>query len=74
MIGDIDFETNAFSRQGIDRIEFYLDDELIAVDDHFPYEWTWDDASFGKHKISIKAVDKVGEKTENEMIIWKFDT
>jgi len=73
VIGDIAIEANAFSKKGIEKIEFYLNDELIHFDDVFPYEWFWSDTSFGRFVVKIKAIDNTGIISENEMIIWKFD-
>lgn len=52
----------------IDRIEFYLDFELQAVDDTVPYTWTWDQrypfSAEHTHRIIIKAITTEGtEKT-----------
>ena len=41
IFGDITFEANAFSKNGIDRIEFYVNDELKYVDNELPFEWNW---------------------------------
>ncbi|OYT29733.1 hypothetical protein B6U98_01525 [Thermoplasmatales archaeon ex4572_165] len=73
VIGDLAIEANAYSREGIEKIEFYLNDELMHIDDVFPYEWFWDDTSFGRFEVKIKAIDNTGIISENEMIIWKFD-
>ena len=52
----------------IDRIEFYLDFELQAVDDTVPYTWKWDQryplSAEHTHRIIIKAITTEGnEKT-----------
>jgi len=73
VVGDITFEANAYSKEGIEKIEFYVDDEMISVDDVFPYEWLWSGPSIGRFKIGIKAVDNVGNVAENEMTVWRFD-
>lgn len=72
IFGDITFETNAFSKDKIDRIEFYINDDLILVDDVFPYEWLWNQNSFGLYNIKIIAVDSTGNLAENNMKVWKF--
>jgi hypothetical protein len=72
IVGDITFEANAFSKDGIDRIEFYVNEELKYVDDEFPYVWFWDEQLFGHKMIKISAVDKLGNLANNVMQIWKF--
>ena len=72
IFGDITFEANAFSKNGIDRIEFYVNDEIKYVDNEFPFEWNWKDQSFGRYNITIKAIDNSGDIVENYMGIWRF--
>ena len=72
VLGDIKFEVNAFSKDGIERIEFYLNDELKYVDDEFPYEYDWDENSFGRYRLKIISIDTIGNHAENDMKIWKF--
>jgi hypothetical protein len=72
IIGDICFEVNGFSEEGIDKIEFYVNDELKFTDDIFPYEWLWDNPAFGLYTIKIKAIDNEEFIAENEMRVWKF--
>jgi len=50
VIGDLAIEVNAFSKEGIEKIEFYLNDELMHFDEVFPYEWIWDDTSLDVSK------------------------
>jgi hypothetical protein len=72
IFGNITFEANAFSKNGIDRIEFYVNDELKYVDNELPFEWNWKDQSFGRYNIKIKAIDNTGEIVENSMRVWRF--
>jgi hypothetical protein len=72
VIGGITFEANAFSTEGIKSIEFFINDKLQVVDDSFPFEWFWNEPSFGRYIVKIIAVDTVGTRAENQMIVWKF--
>ncbi len=72
ILGDIKFEVNAFSKEGIERIEFYLNDKLQHIDDEFPYEYFWDENSFGRYRLKIISIDTIGNYSEKQMIIWKF--
>jgi len=44
---------------GMDRVEFYVDDELIFTDYEKPYGWVWNGPEIDNH-ISIVAWDKAG--------------
>lgn len=41
-IGILIVRANASHQNGIDRVEFYLDNELKCSDTRAPYEWEWD--------------------------------
>ena len=72
LLGNITFEVNAFSKEEIERIEFYLNDELQHIDDEFPYEYFWDEHSFGRYQLKIRSIDTIGNYSEKQMIIWKI--
>jgi len=70
--GDISFEANAFSIDGIEKVEFYVNDNQKFVDYDFPYEWVWDEKSFGYNIIEIVAIGNTGDIANDKMGIWKF--
>ena len=72
IVGDISFEANAFSIDGIERVEFYVNNDQKFVDYDFPYEWVWDEKSFGRYIIEIVAIDNTGNIANGEMGVWKF--
>jgi hypothetical protein len=72
IFGDITFEANAFSKYGIDKIEFYVNDELKYVDSDFPFEWVWDEKSFGRYNIKIHAIDNSGAVIEKNIRVLRF--
>jgi len=50
---------------GMDRVEFYYDDNLEFIDYDKPYEWIWNDSiNLYNHKFNIIAYDKAGNKGE----------
>ena len=73
IIGELTVEANAYSEHGIDRVEFYIDDELKHEDDEFPYEWLWDERTFGRHEIKVIAYDKEGNTTSDSQEVWIFN-
>ena len=73
IIGDIEIITNASNDlYGIDRVEFYINDELKANITDSPYNWTWDSIAFFKHTIKVVAFDNAGNSKSDELIVSKF--
>ena len=72
IVGDISFEANAFSIDGIERVEFYVNNDQKFVDYNFPYEWVWGEKSFGRYSIKIIAIDSTGNIANDKMRVWKF--
>ena len=60
--GTVTISAYANCSLGIDRVEFYIDDELIYVDYEEPFEYTWDTANWpdGPHIITAKVYDTQG--------------
>ena len=74
IIGDIDITVNANDEiSGIDRVEFYIDDDLMNTDTEEPYEWTWDEWVFFTHTIGVKVYDKAGLAAERTMKVMIFN-
>jgi len=71
VIGDITIVAKEL--QPLSKVEFYLDNNLIYVDDSSPFEWEWSRFSFGRHKVKAVAYDMDGEQAGfDDTIIWKF--
>jgi hypothetical protein len=73
IIGGITVETNVLNESSIDRVEFYVDDELKYVDEETPYEWLWDEKSIGNHEIKVIAYDNKGNMTSDEIDVMIFN-
>jgi len=74
ILGQIDIIVNATDSQTeIYRVEFYIDDKLMGTDTAPPYEWTWDNSTFFKHKIKIVAYDDAGNSAQDEQMVWIFN-
>lgn len=71
IIGKIDIIVNVRGND-IEKVEFYIDEELKAADHNLPYSWIWDEKYFFKfkHKIKVIAYDEKGA-TSDEVIVWK---
>ena len=75
LLGKIDVIVNASEPQdGIDRVEFYLYNDLQETDTEAPYMWTWKRGSFlqHQHRIRVIAYDTDGDSHEDEIFVWRF--
>jgi hypothetical protein len=78
IIGDIDIKVNASDTEsGMDRVEFYIDDNLKATDTTTPYIWFWDEKTFlrllrHRNTIRIVAYDNAGNNNSEEILVRRF--
>lgn len=72
IFGKITVRINSDTPSDVNKIIFYLDNNLIETIDNSPYEWVWDTIAFGKHNIEIHVYDE--NENVNRLIInvWKF--
>ncbi|RLI54112.1 MAG: hypothetical protein DRP09_13935, partial [Candidatus Thorarchaeota archaeon] len=73
VIGKITIKTDAYDEDGIDRIEFYIDDALCFSDHDEPYSWTWDETIFGWHEIKVLEYDSTGNKAKDKINVLIFN-
>lgn len=45
---------------GVSKLEFYINDALVATDPSFPYQYSWTPATPGTYKLKAKAYDSKG--------------
>ena len=73
IIGGIDVEIEASDYwHGIDKIEFYIDEELQTIITSRPYIWRWDKMAFGKKTLKVVAYNDLGNTASDELTLWKF--
>lgn len=73
IFGKINVDVDAVNvNYGIDRVEFYVDDDLKETDTMEPYSWMWDDRVFFRRNIKAVAYDNSGNNTTRELLVWKF--
>ena len=56
----------------IDRVEFYVDEQLMETDTTEPYSWRWDKLSFFIHALKVAAYNSNGNVGFEEKTVWKF--
>ncbi len=73
VLGDITVEADIKDDQtDIEKVEFYVDGKLKEVLTSKPYIWEWNEFSFRKHTLSIKAYDDAGNVEIEEMNVLKL--
>ena len=74
ILDKITIKADAYSEDGINRVEFCIDDELRYVDEDTPFEWLWNEKAFGTHEIKVIAYDVSENKAEDKInvIIFNF--
>ena len=55
-----------------EKVEFYIDGVLKATDTSEPYNWTWDQKTFGRHIIKVVAYDFEGHSVSKEREVYKL--
>jgi hypothetical protein len=56
----------------IKKVEFYINNKLMATVTKNPYQWTWHKLSFGKKTITIKAYDDSGKQSTASIDVVAF--
>ena len=75
IIGAINIEVDAIDNQsGIEKVEFYIDDQLKETDVSEPYCWMWDEQIPFRfqHTIKVVAYDNVENIASEELTVLEF--
>ena len=72
IIGKIIIESEAWDPSGIEKVEFYIDNNLVDVVTESPYRYFWVDWCFFKHFVRVECYDAFGLETVQEIEVWKF--
>ena len=69
VIGKINVIVNASdNHSGVEKVEFYVDGKLEAVDYDAPYEWLWnEDTLYDTHMLEVIAYDREGNTAKKSM-------
>lgn len=74
IVGIIDIEVQASDNEsGMNRVEFYVDDELKITKGEEPYKWLWDETIFGVYIIKAVAFDNAENQANDEIEIIIFN-
>lgn len=74
VLGNITLLAEAFDNEsGIRRVEFYIDETVYAIDNDAPFSVEFHETSFGKHTVSMVAIDKNGNSDQVTQSVYIFD-
>jgi hypothetical protein len=62
----ITFLINVQDNLGLDRVEYYIDGDLIATQTNSPYAYPWN-CKPGTFNLLVRAIDKAGNSAEDEV-------
>jgi hypothetical protein len=73
IIGEINIEIEVKGiTETVEKVEFYIDNNLKTTDREEPYNYLWDETSFGFNTINVRAYYNNSEIIEEEISVWKF--
>ena len=55
---------------GIDKVEFIIGNDLKNIDTDWPYEWFWNENSFGFYSIKVRAYDTAGNSNIESIDVY----
>jgi len=77
VIGKITIGVSASSVKSIEKVEFYVDDELMKTIEQESQlvtgEWTWNKLALGRYTIKAVAYDNAGNMATDEQEVWIFN-
>ena len=72
VVGKTTIVASAYDDSQIEKVEFYINNKLMATITQDPYQWTWHKFSLGKKTITIKAYDDSGKQSTASMDVVAF--
>jgi hypothetical protein len=73
IVGSVDIKVDARDYEtGIKHVEYFINGRLKEKVQSRPFTWSWDDSSFGRYTLTVKATDFAGNVGSDEITIWKF--
>lgn len=75
ILGPVTVEVEAYTDEGVEginRVEFVVNGELMSTDDDAPYSWLWDERNFGKCNLKIIIYDELGDTKMRELEVIKY--
>lgn len=73
VFGSIDINVSVVDNESlIESIELFINDQLVEKISGNSSHYSWDDITFGRHTITVKANNEAGLISIKNKILWKF--
>jgi hypothetical protein len=72
IFGKITILVKEMSSSDVEKVLFYIDGDFIKSLTTAPYEWVWNEKSFGNHNIEIHVYDENNNINRKTINVWKF--
>jgi hypothetical protein len=72
IIGDLTITISSSKDDIVDKVEFIVDHKLKSVDEDPPFEWNWNQKSFGEHHVKILVSYTNGSQESFERTVLKI--
>jgi hypothetical protein len=73
IIGSIDIEVEVVdNKYEIDKVEFYVNDNLVVTETSEPYSMNWNQTVFGRFDVKVIAYNSQGLTGYDAIRVWKF--
>ena len=72
-IGKITLTADVRCGLPIQKVEFYIDGNLKFSDENLPYEWLWNEMTYGLHTVTMVAYDVLGTTAIDEIKVWTLN-
>jgi glutaredoxin len=72
LIGKATIKAYAKDDSKIEKVEFYLDNDLVATFTSGPYEWKWTKTTIGRHTLKVIAYDDTGKSSTDSIDVVAF--
>ncbi len=72
LLGRTNIVAEASDDLSVQKVEFYIDGNLMETLIEEPYEWKWHRLTIGKKTISVKAYDDEGKTSTANLEVWVF--
>jgi hypothetical protein len=72
LLGKTSIVASVHDDSRIEKVEFYINNKLMATVTESPYQWVWRTLCFGKRTITIKAYDDSGKSSAANLDVLAF--
>ena len=73
IIGPINVEVEVVvHKYEIEKVEFYINDELMLTETSEPYSMNWSKTMFGRYIVKVVAYNSIGYTGSDVISVWKF--